>query len=67
MIPISLLKKFDKIEFDPQEKEKILSDTIYELTSSFTMQKSYAIDTELGIYNKFQYLEGYPSQDFYEI
>lgn len=48
MIPISLLKKFDKIEFDPQEKEKILSDTIYELTSSFTMQKSYAIDRNLG-------------------
>lgn len=48
MVPISLLNKFDKIEFDPQEKEKILSDTIYEVTSSFTMQKSYAIDRNLG-------------------
>lgn len=48
MVPISLLNKFDKIEFDPEEKEKILSNTIYELTSSFTMQKSYAIDRNLG-------------------
>lgn len=48
MIPISILHSFDKNNFNNSEKEKILNDVIYEVTSNYTIQKSNSIERNMN-------------------
>lgn len=48
LIPITVLNSFDKNNFNMIEKEKILSDAIYEVTSNYTIQKSTSIDRNMN-------------------
>lgn len=48
LIPIDLLNKFDKSNFEYEEKEQILDEAIYDMISNHTMQKSYSIERNLN-------------------
>lgn len=53
LIPITLLNKFDKNNFNSEEKERILSEAIYEITASYTIQKSHSIERNLNYFLDF--------------